>query len=289
MTTNDKILVTGASGQLGRFVVEALLRTVPANRIAVLARNPAAVRDLAARGVDVRQGDYGDPAALDRAFAGVGKALLISSSEVGQRIPQHRNVIEAAARAGVGLLAYTSILHADANQMALAPEHRETEALIRASGLPYVFLRNGWYSENYTGAIGAVLAHGALPGAAGQGRISAAARRDYAEAAAAVLAAAEGHAGKVYELAGDEAFTLADYAAEISRQSGREIAFQDLTEADYRGVLVSAGLPEALAASLADADAWAAKGALYEPGRQLSALIGRPTTPIADSVRAALA
>ncbi|MBL8303276.1 MAG: SDR family oxidoreductase [Ideonella sp.] len=281
------IVVTGATGQLGRLVIRKLLETVPASQVVAAVRQPAQAADLAALGVQVRAADYTRPATLAAAFAGARKLLLISSSEVGQRTAQHRAVIDAAREAGVGLLAYTSLLRAPTSGITLAAEHRETEVLLAASGLPHVVLRNGWYTENYTGSIGAALAHGVVLGAAGAGRIASAARVDYAEAAAAVLLR-DGQAGQVYELAGDEAFTLADYAAEITRQSGRPVAYQDLPEAGFQAALVQAGLPEAFAAVLAQSSAASARGELFDGGRQLSALIGRPTTPLADSVAAAL-
>lgn len=289
MAHQEVIAVTGASGQLGHLVLSALKTRAPAARLVGLVRDPAKARDLAAQGVDLRKADYEDPASLAAALAGVDKLLLISSSEIGQRARQHANVIVAAKAAGVKLLAYTSILRAETSPMALATEHRETEAALRASGLPAVLLRNGWYTENYTGSIGAVLQHGAVLGAAGTGRIAAAARADYAEAAAAVLTSTEPQAGKTYELAGDDAFTLADYAAEIARQTGKPIVYNDLPEDAYRGVLVSVGLPEGFAAILAESDAKAAQGSLFDDGRALSALIGRPTTPLAAVVAKALA
>lgn len=281
------IAVTGASGQLGRLVMEGLLARVPAENIVAVVRNPAKVADLAARGVVVRTADYAKPETLDAAFAGVDRLLLISSSEVGGRVPQHRNVIEAAKRAGVGLVAYTSILHADTTPLGLGAEHRETEALLRASGLPHVLLRNGWYTENYLASLPAALQHGAFVGCAGQGRIASAARADYAAAAVAVLTG-EGQAGKVYELAGDTAYTLAELAAEVSRQTGRQIGYADMPQAEFRNVLVGAGLPEPIADLLADSDAGAARGGLFDDGRQLSALIGRPTTPLSALVETAL-
>lgn len=210
------IAITGASGQLGRLAIDALLRTTPAQDLVALVRTPAKAQDLAARGVTVRQADYADPAGWDAALQGVRRLLLVSSSEVGQRVAQHRTVIDAARRAGVELLAYTSVLHADTSALELAREHRDTEALLRASGVPHVLLRNGWYTENYLAGVGAALQHGVLAGSAGEGRIASAARADYAEAAAAVLQAPD-QAGKVHELAGDSAYTLAELAAEISR------------------------------------------------------------------------
>jgi NAD(P)H dehydrogenase (quinone) len=281
------IIVTGATGQLGRLVIAGLLKTTPAAQIVAAVRDVAKAADLAAQGVQVRRADYNDAASLDSAFAGATKVLLISSSEVGRRVPQHRAVIDAAARAKVGLFAYTSVLRADSSQLGLAAEHRETEALIRASGLAYSLLRNGWYVENYTAGLGGALEHGALAGAAGEGRIAAAARADYADAAAAVLSSA-GPVEQVYELAGDTAFTLADLAAELSRQSGKQVPFHNLPQEEYRAMLIGVGLPAPVAELIADSDAAAAKGALDDGGRALSKLIGRPTITLADAVKAAL-
>ena len=250
--SQPRILVTGASGQLGKLVIAYLLKTTPASQIAATVRNSKAAAELSAQGVEVFAADYTKPETLDAAFAGVSRLLLIPSSEVGQRFPQHRNAIEAAKRAGVKLIAYTSVLHAETSPLGLAEEHRQTEALLRTSGVPFAVLRNGWYTENYTASIPAALAHGVLLGCAGDGRIASATRADYAEAAAAVLTAGEDQAGRVYELAGDELYTLAQLAAEIARQSGKPVAYQNLPEADYKGALLGAGLPEGLAALLAD-------------------------------------
>jgi len=281
------IVVTAATGQLGRLVIANLLKTTPASQIVAAVRDPAKAADLAAQGVQVRRADYTDPASLDTAFAGASKVLLISSNDLGNRVAQHRNVIDAAARAKVSLLAYTSVLHADSSTLGLAGEHRETEAAVRASGVPYTLLRNGWYVENYTGSLGGAVAHGALAGGAGEGRISAAARADYAEAAAVVLANA-GAVEQVYELAGDIGFTLAELAAEVSRQTGKTIPFHNLPQQEYRDLLVSVGLPAPLAELIADSDAQAAKGALFDASRTLSKLIGRPTITLADAVKAVL-
>ncbi len=289
MNTSGKILVTGASGQLGRLVVPLLAKRLPAGKLAAMVRNPDAAKELAAAGAEIRQGSYDDPASLDRAFEGVSKVLFISGNEVGQRLRQHGNVIDAAKRANVGLLAYTSILHSDVSPLALTIEHRETEDLIKVSGVPFILLRNGWYFENYTANIGAVLQHNAVIGCAKDGRISAATRQDYAEAAAAVLLSTEDQAGKTYELAGDQAFTLAEYAAEIARQTSKPIAYHDLPEAEYKALLVKAGVPEAFAGVFSDSDAGAAKGALFDDSHMLSRLIGRPTTPLSASIAAALA
>jgi NAD(P)H dehydrogenase (quinone) len=288
MTTSETIAVTGATGQLGRLVIADLLARAPDARVIGLVRNPASASDLAGRGVEIRVADYDNPASLAAALKGAGKLLLISSSEIGRRVPQHRNVIDAAKAAGVTLLAYTSILHADTSPLALAAEHRETEALVRASGIPFVLLRNGWYTENYTGNVAAAIQHGAVLGSAGNGRIASAARADFAAAAAAVLSSRESQAGKIYELAGDTSFTLSQYAAEIARQSGTPVAYRNLPEADYKAALQTVGLPEAFAGLIAESDAKAARDSLYDDSRQLSGLIGRPTTTMAQSVAAAL-
>lgn len=282
------IVITGASGQLGRLVIEHLLKSVPASHIVAAVRSPEKAADLAALGVQVRKADYAQPATLDSAFAGAEKVLLISSSEVGQRVAQHKAVIDAAKRAGVKLLGYTSVLHADTSLLGLAEEHRQTEVALAESGVPSVVLRNGWYNENYTAGIQGDLAHGAHFGSAGEGRISSAARADYAAAAAAVLTASESQSGKVFELAGDTSYTLSEFAAEVARQSGKAVVYTDLPQADYKGALLNAGLPEFVAELLANSDAAAAKGALFDDGRQLSTLIGRATTPLAVSVTAAL-
>lgn len=289
MTTSETIAVTGATGQLGRLVIADLLRRAPGARVIGLVRNPAAGQELADRGVELRTADYNDPTGLRTALKGVAKLLLISSSEVGRRVSQHRNVIDAAKASGITLLAYTSLLHADTSPLALAVEHRETESLIRASGLPFVFLRNGWYTENYTGNVAAAVQHGVVLGAAGNGRIASAARADYAAAAAAVLSSPDSQAGRIYELAGDSGYKLSDYAAEIARQSGRPVVYQDMPEADYKAALQGVGLPEAFAGIVAESDAKAANDALFDERRQLSALIGRPTTTMAQSVAAGLA
>jgi NAD(P)H dehydrogenase (quinone) len=281
------IAVTGASGQLGHLVIEELLRKIPAAQIIAAARTLDRVKDLAARGVQARHADYNRPETLDSAFAGADKVLLISSSEVGRRFPQHKAVIDAAKRSGVKLLAYTSLLHADTSPLGLAEEHKATEAYLKASGVPFVVLRNGWYTENYTASIPPALKHGAFLGCAGDGRISSAARADYATAAAAVLTL-ENQAGKIYELAGDESYTLADLAAEISRQSGKAVAYKNLAEAEFKAALMSAGLPEPIAGLLADSDTGASKGGLFDGSGILGLLIGRSTTPMAVSVKAVL-
>ena len=281
------IAITGASGQLGRLVIDSLLTSVPASELVALVRNPASVSDLKDKGINVRQADYTQPDTLITALQGVDKLLLISSSEVGQRLVQHQNVIEAAKETGVSLLAYTSILHADTSPLGLADEHRATEAALADSGIPHVVLRNGWYSENYIASVPAALELGALYGCAGAGKISSASRADYASAAAAVLTQ-DGQAGTIYELAGDSAYTLAELAAEISVQTGKDIGYVDLPETDFADALLKAGLPAPLASLLANSDTGASQGGLYDDSQTLSKLIGRPTTTIAESVKEAL-
>ncbi|MBZ8140064.1 NAD(P)-dependent oxidoreductase [Rubrivivax gelatinosus] len=279
------IAITGATGQLGRLVVQRLVQRVPAAEVLALVRSPSKAADL---GVAARAADYARPETLADALAGVQTLLLISSSEIGQRAAQHRNVIAAARAAGVRHIVYTSLLHAERSPLDLAVEHRDTEAALRESGLAWTLLRNGWYSENYTGSAKTAAATGVLLGSAGAGRVSSATRADLADAAVAVLAGS-GHEGRVYELAGDESWTLPDLAAEIARQSGRPVAYRDLPEAEYAAALAGFGLPADFAAAIARWDSGAAAGALFDDSRQLSALIGRPTTPLHDAVAQALA
>ncbi|WP_306637818.1 SDR family oxidoreductase [Pseudarthrobacter siccitolerans] len=283
------IVVTGATGQLGRHVVEALLeRNVPGQEIVATGRSIEKLADFAARGVQVKAMDYADPASVAAALQGAAKVLLISGSEVGQRVEQHRTVIEAAKAEGVELLAYTSIANADTTEMLLAAEHQATETILRESGVPFVLLRNGWYLENYTDQLPGTLAQGAIAGSAGDGRVSAASRADYAHAAAAVLAAG-GQAGRIYELGGDEPFTMAELAAEISAVAGKHISYQDLPAREYAGLLTGFGVPEAFAEILADSDLGIARGDLLVSTGDLRKLIGRPATSLAEAVRAAAA
>ena len=282
-------LVTGASGHLGRLAVHALLeRGIAASDVVATARDTADVADLAALGVVVRRADYADPASLKDAFTGVDRALLVSSSAVGQRVEQHGNVIDAARDAGVELLAYTSIANADATSMLLAADHQATERLLADSGVPTVLLRNSWYLENYTAQIPVSLQHGAVLGSAGEGRVSAATRADYAGAAAAALVA-DDTAGKTFELGGDSAFTLTEYAAALTDATGTAVAYRDLPAAEYAAALVAAGLPEGYAAVLADSDEGLERGELRTDSGDLARLLGRPTTTPAEAIRAALA
>ncbi|PNI08709.1 NAD(P)-dependent oxidoreductase [Arthrobacter sp. AFG7.2] len=281
------IVITGATGQLGRHVVKALLeRNVPAEDIVATGRSLEKLDDFAGRGVRVTAMDYADAASVSAALKGATKVLLISGNEIGQRVEHHRTVIEAAKAEGVELLAYTSIANADTTGMKLAAEHQVTEAILRDSGVPFVLLRNGWYLENYTDQLPGTLAQGALAGSAGDGRVSGASRLDYAHAAAAVLVA-DGQAGKIYELGGDDAFSMADLAAEISAATGKAISYSDLPAGDYAGLLAGAGVPEGFAEILADSDLGIARGDLLVSSGDLRRLIGRPATSLADAVRAA--
>ncbi|EMH0087322.1 NmrA family NAD(P)-binding protein [Proteus sp. G4377] len=281
------IAITGATGLLGQHVIENLLQTVPANQIVAFARDVKKGSSLSQKGVLVRQADYNDKASLITALQGVDKLLLISSSEVGKRTIQHRNVIEAAKSADVQFIAYTSILHADRSPLSLHVEHVETEKMLADSGISYTLLRNGWYTENYLASVPAALEHGVFLGAAGDGKIASATRADYALAAARVISE-EGHIGKVYELAGDEAWTLEQLAKELTKQSGKQVIYNNLSQADFVAALKTAGLPDKLSNMLADSDIGASKGGLFDDSHTLSKLIGRRTTTLTESIKAIL-
>lgn len=279
------IAVTGATGHLGRLVIAKLKSTGALQGVIGLARSAAKGADL---GIPIREADYEQPATLARALAGIDTLLLISASELGKRARQHRNIIDAAVHARVKRVIYTSLLHADASTLNLAGEHLETERMLKDSGIPHTILRNGWYTENYTGSLKATVAGGTLWGSAGTGRIASAARADYADAAVKVLTG-DGHDGRTYELAGDTAWTLADLAAEASRQSGKSIPYRNLPEADYAAALQKFGVPPDFARAIASWDVSASQGALFDDGHELSRLIGHPTTPLSATVAAALA
>lgn len=279
-----KIGVTGATGQLGEIVVAELKKRVANDSIVALVRNPGKASKM---GVDVRSFDYTKAGQLVDALIGIDRLLLISGNEIGQRAIQHKNVIEAAKKAGVKWIVYTSLLHADTSTLSLAGEHLETEKALKESGIEFTILRNGWYTENYTGSIGGALAGGAFIGSAGSGKISSASRADFALAAALVISD-EIHKGKVYELAGDQSYTLSELASEISKQAGMIIPYKNLPEEDYAKILASFEIPEGFATAIASWDVSASKGDLFDDGHQLSKLIGRPTTSLAESVKAAL-
>ena len=281
------IVITGATGHLGRLVVESLLRRgVPAGQIIATGRRTEVLADLAERGVVVRRADFDDETSLREAFAGAEKLLLVSGSEPGGRVKQHGNAIDAAKAAGVQFIAYTSIAHADTSTLLLAAEHRATEELLASAGVPHALLRNAWYYENYTAQLPVYLQHG-IVGAAGSGKLSAATRADYAEAAAAVLTG-DGHEGAVYELGG-ESFTMAELAEVVSAATGQTVTYTDLPLEQYTQVLVGAGLPEPVAAVFADGDRGAAAGELFVEGDDLEKLIGRTPTTLAAAVSPAAA
>lgn len=276
--------ITGATGQLGQLVVQKLKEKNTGATIVALVRDPKKAADL---GVEARVFNYNQPETLAESLKGIDKLLLISGSEIGKRVEQHANVIDAAKQAGVQLIAYTSLLHADTSSLVLAGEHLETEKLLVASGVPYVILRHGWYTENYVGGLSDVVAHGTLYGSAGEGKISSASRADFADADVAVLVT-EGHEGKTYELAGDETYTLADFAKTLSEVAGKEVKYQNLPVEEYAKVLVSVGLPEGLAQFLAGTHVGTEKGDLFDDSKELSKLIGRPTISLATVIKAAL-
>lgn len=279
-----KIAITGATGQLGNFVVEQLKNRVSSDSIVALARN---TEKASALGVEVRKFDYSKPEILTNALQGIDRLLLISGSELGKRTEQHINVINAAKEAGVNWIVYTSLLHLETSSLNLAGEHLATEKALKESGIDYTLLRNGWYSENYTASIPGAIGGGAFLGSAGKGKIASAPRADYAEAAAIVIAD-EGHKGKTYELAGDSYYTLQDLAGIISEQCGKTIPYNNIPEEEYANILKNIGLPDGLALGLASWDVSASKDDLFDDSYQLSKILGRPTTPIAESVKIAL-
>ena len=283
------VVVTGATGHLGRLTVEALLRRgVPASEVIATGRDVTGIKDLAERGVVVRRADFADQDSLAAAFTGADRLLLISASiPVEERVANHRRAIDAALAAGVSLVAYTSTLQADTAATIIGATHRATEEYLRERRVPSVLLRNGWYLENYTAQLPGILQNGAVIGAAGQGRVSAAPRADYAEAAAVVLTT-QSHVGAVYELGGGEAFTLTELAAAISAAAGKPITYTDLSAKELARMLAGAGLPADLADVLADADLGLSRGELLTGSGDLGRLIGRPTTPLADAVADAL-
>ena len=280
-----KIAITGAAGQLGRLVVDELKRQMDDFGIVAIVRSAPKAQDL---GVEIKVADYDVPDAMEKALIGIDRLLLISGSEVGKRITQHSNIIQAANKAGVKWIVYTSLLHADRSSLSLADEHVATENLLKTSGIPHTILRNGWYTENYTGSVHAAVNAGALLGSAGEGKISAAARIDYAVAAARVISN-DAYIGKTFELSGDLYFTLADLAAEVSKQTGKNIIYRNLSEQEYVETLLGFGIPDQLAYAIAGWDVSASKGDLFNQGHDMSDIIGRDTTSLSESIKNALA
>ncbi|MEO9325684.1 NAD(P)H-binding protein [Nocardioides sp. C4-1] len=280
------ILVTAASGQLGRLVLDSLLaRGVDPTTVRAGARTPSALDAYAAQGVDVVRLDYSDPASVEDAVAGVDRVLLISGSEVGQRVEQHRTVVDAAAAAAVSQLVYTSAPKADTADFVLAPEHKATEEIIVASGAPATILRNNWYHENYAQTLATARETGVLATNAGSGRVASAARADYAEAAAVVLTT-DGHLGRVYELGGDEPWDFAVLATTLGEVVGRDVTLRQLSADEHRALLESVGLDAGTAGFVVAMEDGISRGVLGDPDGSLSRLIGRPTTPLVDGLRA---
>ncbi len=279
-----KIGVTGATGQLGQIVVEKLKEKVPAENIVAFVRS---VEKAASLGVEAKAFDYMETTNQVDALKGIDKLLLISGNEIGKRLEQHENVINSAKIAGVKEIVYTSLLRADTSTLALAGEHIGTEKLIKDSGIPYTILRNGWYTENYTMTVSDVVTQGTLVGSSGEGKISSATREDFAEAAAVVLSS-NGHAGKTYELAGDESFTMSDFAAELSKQAEKTIPYSNVAVEEYAKILEGAGMPEGMAQFFAGTHVSTEKGDLYDDSHELSKLIGRPTTSLSKAIADAL-
>ena len=283
------IFVTGATGKLGRLVVERLLATAKGHRIIAGVRDKSKAQNLAALGAELRVADYDQPATLASAFAGVDRLLLISGNAVGQRVRQHTAVIEAAKAAGVKLIGYTSVLRANRSPLSLAVEHKGTEQALAASGVPHVLLRNGWYLENFVDRAKAGAQFGVIATCAAQGKFSAATRGDFAAGIAAVLTSADGHAGRTLELAGSTGFTIDELAATVSKLAGKPVVARHLDHDAYVAALLQAGLPDFVAQILASSDQGAAGGWLADDSRTLERLIGRPTTTLVDVLRPALA
>ncbi|WP_041542859.1 NmrA family NAD(P)-binding protein [Catenulispora acidiphila] len=282
-------VVTAATGQLGQLVVRHLLHRVDADQIAVVVRNASRATHPAEHGIEVRVADYDDPASLAGAFGAGDRVLLISGNQFGARLTQHANVIAAAKSSGIAQLAYTSILGGPSANFPVADDHHVTEQALLESGLPFTLLRNGWYTENYTSQLTAALHHGAVVGAAAPAsRLATAARADYAEAAAVVLVGA-GHENNVYELSGDTAWSLEEYAAEISRQTASTVPYRQLPPADYEDFLAGLGLPTPMLSVFTATEAAIDRGELADTGGDLRRLIGRPTTTLAESIAAELA
>ena len=281
-------LITGASGHLGRLVVASLLeRGVPAADIVAGARDTSSIADLAALGVVTRHLDYDAPESIATALEGVDRLLLVSASTPGIRTAQHQNVIDAAKAAGIQYLVYTSAPKATTSALILAPEHKATEEAIAASGIPAVILRNGWYTENYVGQIAQATATGELVASVGEGRVSSASRKDFAEAAAVVLTE-PGHLGNVYELSGDVAWDYTELAAAISTVTGTDVTYRPVTPDEHAALLTAAGLDAGTVGFVVALDGNTRDGLLGETSGDLGRLIGRPTMPLVEGLRAAL-
>ena len=281
------IAVTGANGNLGQIVIQELLKTKANKSIVAIVRNPEKADTLQKQGVQIRLGDYDNFESMHKSLLGVESLLLISSSEIGKRAEQHQKVINAAKEAGVKNIVYTSILNAQNSKLKLALEHQITENQVIESGLSYSILRNGWYLENHTENLDSALQFGQIMGAAGDGKFSSASRADFALAAANVLSQPV-QKNKIYELAGEDSFSLKDLAKELSLQTAKKIEYKDLSEEDYKNALIGFGLAPAFADILADSDHGAKLGQLESHSKDLHELIGRKTTSLSEAIRIAL-
>lgn len=283
------VVVTGATGHLGRLIVESLIsRGVEPGEIIATGRQIAKIDDLADRGVKVAKIDYLDAASLAAAFAGADTLMLVSASEPGSRVAQHAAAIEAARAAGISRIVYTSAPHADTSALVLAPEHKATEEVIRSSDLAFTILRNGWYTENYVRTLEQARETGEIVASVGDGRVASASRIDFADAAAAVIVG-DGHENATYELTGDVAWTFSDFAAAGQEILGRQVVYRPVSSEEHVGILTAAGLPDGTAQFVVDLDGNIRDGVLSETSGELARLIGRPTTPLVDGLRAALA
>jgi len=281
------IAVTGANGHLGKLVIEGLIERVPANQVIAAVRTPERASLFERLGVQVRTADYSRPETLSTSLRGVKRILLISAADVSERFNLHKAVIDAAKKEGTELFVYTSLLRADSSELFLAREHKQTEDYIRASGLPFVFLRNGWYLENHTSGLASAAEQGELLGSSSGARFASASRADYSAAATVALTQVDS-AGKTYELAGDRSFSMAELAKEVSTQIGRDIPYRNLSANDYAAILLRSGVPQMTVDVIVDANTKSIRGDLDSTSRDLSQLIGRRTTTLSDAVRSAL-
>lgn len=287
--STETILVTGATGALGSKIVQSLLQKAPQAKVIAGARKQDKAAALVAKGAEFRLLDYDRPETVEAAMQGVTRVVLVSGTDVGRRVPQHKAVVDAAKRAGVKLLGYTSILRATESPLLLAQEHRGTEEVLAASGLPHILLRHGWYTENSTNTAPLAVQYGVVQSCAGEGRFSTATRQDYADGDATLILR-DGHApGQRYELAGSSSWSKGEYADLLSRKSGKPVKYQSMNQADFAAALMAVGLPEPIAKIVSDSDAGAASGWLQDDSRTLEKVIGRPTTPLEKVVDETLA
>ncbi|MEH7097729.1 SDR family oxidoreductase [Neobacillus vireti] len=278
-----KLLVTGATGKLGTKVVDTLLKAIPASELAVSVRNPEKAEGLRNRGVEVRQGDFDQPETLDQAFTGIDRLLIISADGDNEtRIRQHTDAVQAAERAGVKFIAYTSLANATESKNLMAPPHVATEAAIIKTGIPYSFLRNNWYLENEMGSIQGALAGAPWVTSAGEGKVGWALQQDYADAAAAVLLG-NGHENSVYELSGP-LLTQAELASELGAVLGKEIPVQQVSDEKYAEIMKGLGLPDFVIPIVVGIQESIRNGSLDVESNDFEKVLGRPVTPIKEAL-----